>query len=156
MNKSRAHRQVRILAVPFGLCFVALGSVALLSVVGVLDSAVPATFAYRVFGVCASVVLIAAGAGVVLFGLGFQRVATYSGGLALLAFLAAFNWIAFGPGERTFTRKLSSSLTAPPVSQVSEFEGRAAFGIFALLMDAVLAYGLVKGHKSKRSAGGSA
>ena len=156
MNSPVGHRRICVLAVAFGFCFLAMGIVALLSVIGVLDSAVPATFAYRVFGICASVVFIAAGAGVVLFGLDFPRSAALAGGLALLAFLATFNWIAFGPGERTFTRKLSSSITAPSVSQVPEFEGRTAFGIVALLMDALLVYGLAKGRKPKRGAGDAA
>lgn len=144
-------RAGRILAVPFGLCFAVLGTVALLSVLGVLPSQVPPTAAYRVFGLCASTVFIAAGLGVVLFGLGFQRVAAKAGGVALLAFLLAFNWIAFGPGERSFTRKLSSSFRAPAVSRVPEREGRSVFGIVALLMDAVLVYGMVKGRKSSSS-----
>ena len=146
-----ASRAGRILAVPFGLCFAALGTVALLSVLGLLESKAPLTTAYQVFGACASVVFIAAGLGIVLFGLGFPRVAAKAGGVALLAFLLAFNWIAFGPGERTFTRKLSSSLTAPSVSQVPEWEGRTVFGIVALLMDAVLVYGVVKGRRSSSS-----
>lgn len=146
-----ASRIGRILAVPFGLCFAALGTVALLSVLGVLPSKVPPTAAYRVFGLCASTVFIAAGLGIVLFGLGFQRVAAKAGGVALLAFLLAFNWIAFGPGQRTFTRRLSSSFTAPSVSQVPEWEGRAVFGIVALLMDALLVYGVVKGRRSSSS-----
>lgn len=146
-----ASRTGRLLAVPFGLCFAALGTVALLSVLGVLPSKVPPTAAYRVFGLCASTVFITAGLGVVLFGLGFQRVAAKAGGVALLAFLLAFNWIAFGPGERTFTRKLSSSLTAPSVSQVPEWEGRTVFGIVALLMDAVLVFGVVRGRRSSSS-----
>ena len=144
-NTPAAARITRILAIPFGLCFAALGTVALLSVLGVLSAGVPTTLAYPVFGACASTVFSAAGLGIALFGLGLPRIAAKSGGLALLLFLATFNWIAFGPGERTFMSRTSSSFSATTVRPATELEGRIVFGIVALLMDSILIYGLVKG-----------
>jgi hypothetical protein len=140
-----ASRAVRILAIPFGLCFVALGAVALLSVLGIVKSSAPPTLAYQVFGLCAAAVFIAAGMGITLFGLGFTRIAAKAGGVALLFFVLAFNWVAFGPGERQFTSKTSSVVSAATVRPASELEGRLVFGVIALLMDAVVVYGFVKG-----------
>jgi len=116
---------------------------------GVLKSSVPITYTYQVFGVCASAVFIASGIGVALFGLGLHRVAAQLGGLALLFFLITFNWIAFGPGDRKFTTKTSSSFSKVVVRPASELEGRLVFGLVALLMDSILIYGLVKGHRNK-------
>ncbi|MDD4928923.1 MAG: hypothetical protein PHP85_06565 [Gallionella sp.] len=65
---------------------------------------------------------------------------------SLLCFVLIFNWIAFGPGERSFTSRsgmgaggMSSSRSSP----ASETEGRIVFGIFAGGMDALIAYGLI-------------
>ena len=148
-NNLATSRMTRILAIPFGLFFAALGTIALLSVLGVLKSSVPTTYTYQVFGVCASAVFIASGIGVALFGLGLHRVAAQLGGLALLFFLITFNWIAFGPGDRKFTTKTSSSFSKVVVRPASELEGRFVFGLVALLMDSILIYGLVKGHRNK-------
>jgi len=148
-NSLATTRIAKILAIPFGLCFVVLGIIAMLSVFGVLKASVPTTQTYQVFGVFASAVFIAAGLGVALFGLGLNQIAAKSGGLALLLFLLTFNWIAFGPGDRKFTTKTSSSFSVQTVRPSSELEGRIAFGVVALLMDSVLIYGLVKGRRNR-------
>lgn len=143
----------RIGAVLGGCLFAFLGAVALASVLGYLPSKVPSTGSYRVFGSMASSVFICAGLGMALFGLGWGQAAARLGGVALLCFVLTFNWIAFGPGERQFTRKTSTSLassTTTSTSPASELEGRVVFGIFALLMDAVLVYGLVAGRRGKQ------
>jgi len=79
-----------------------------------------------------------------------SRIATViSGWLALvsvLCFVFIFNWIAFGPGERSFT--VRSSLSSVSVSKTesgpaSETGGRIVFGIFAGAMDALIGYGLI-------------
>lgn len=139
----------RLGAVLVGGLFAFLGAVALASVLGYLPSKVPSSFTYRVFGSMASSVFILAGLGMLLFGLGWAQVAARLGGVALLCFVLTFNWIAFGPGERQFTRKTSSSLTGTHSSPASEWEGRIAFGVFAVLMDAVIVYGLVAGRRKK-------
>lgn len=144
---------LRLGAVLVGCLFAFLGAVALASVLGYLPSKVPSSWTYRVFGSMASSVFILAGLGMLLFGFGWAQVAARLGGVALLCFVLTFNWIAFGPGERQFTRKTSTSLassTTTTRAPASELEGRVVFGIFALLMDAVLVYGLVAGKRRKQ------
>lgn len=132
-------------AVLVGCLFAFLGGVALASVLGYMPSKVPSTWSYRVFGSMASSVFICAGLGMLLFGLGWAKAAARLGGVAMLCFVLTFNWIAFGPGERQFTSKTSSSFTAEKTSPTSELEGRLVFGIVSLLMDGVIVYGLVVG-----------
>jgi len=72
--------------------------------------------------------------------------------ITLYAFIAVFNWVAFGPGERQFTTRTSAS--GPGISYstkqpVSETTGRLVFGIFAGAMDAVILFGLYKALKRR-------
>ncbi len=66
--------------------------------------------------------------------------------ITLYAVIAAFNWVAFGPGERQFTTR--TTLSGPGISHgkkpVSETGGRMVFGIIAGAMDAVVLFGLYK------------
>ncbi len=71
--------------------------------------------------------------------------------IALCAFIATFNWIAFGPGERNFTKStsfsgpvVSSSVSSGKKQTASETEGRLVFGIFAGAMDALILFGFYK------------
>ena len=84
-----------------------------------------------------------------LFSIKRSRSVTNFIGISLLLFLLAFNWIAFGPGERNFTRKTKSSFTKPTVNQVSEPEARGVFGVFAGLLDLLVIYGLAKSGRNK-------
>lgn len=139
----------RLAAVFFGLLFAALGSFALLSVIGVLPSQHPQTMASQVFGVSASIVFVCAGLGVMLFGLRLEALAAKLGGIALLAFVLTFNWIAFGPGEREFKRTTSVNGSVRHSSSASELEGRIVFGLFALAMDGVIVYGFIVARRRK-------
>jgi len=62
---------------------------------------------------------------------------TFLLGLGIVGALAAvFNWVAFGPGPRSFSGGISIpfvSLSGPQ----SEWSGRVAFGAVAVLIDAV-------------------
>lgn len=59
--------------------------------------------------------------------------------LFMIFFAAPFNWVAFGPGEREFSS--STSVGAVSVTQSgSEFGGRLAFGLGAILMDILIVY----------------
>lgn len=86
--------------------------------------------------------------GTVFFAAGF-------GLIALCAFTAVFNWIAFGPGERHFTRTTSSTtgaVTSSKESAVSELEGRLVFGAVAGLLDLVIVAGIYQAlrHRGRR------
>ena len=60
------------------------------------------------------------------------------------AMAAVFNWVAFGPGPRHFGGSISIpfvSISGPP----SEWSGRAAFGLAAVMMDLLLGWVIVRG-----------
>ncbi len=91
-------------------------------------------------------VFFAAGLGMMLFRI-TPKIAGFCALIALCAFVATFNWIAFGPGERHFTKR--TTVSAPVISSskqqpASETEGRLVFGIFAGAMDALILFGLYK------------
>jgi len=69
----------------------------------------------------------------------------FCGVIGFCCFVAIFNWVAFGPGEREFTRGKSGSVRAP----VSESEGRLVFGLFAGVLDALILYGVYRGLKQR-------
>jgi uncharacterized protein DUF3592 len=52
--------------------------------------------------------------------------------LVVTCFALTFDWVAFGPGERRFSGSIGGFGFIP-----SELTGRAAFGVFALILDAV-------------------
>ena len=66
-------------------------------------------------------------------------------GLGVVGALAAvFNWVAFGPGPRSF----SGGISIPFVSifgPQSEWSGRVAFGLAAGLIDLFLVWVIVRG-----------
>ena len=64
----------------------------------------------------------------------------------LVSFASIFNWVAFGPGERHFTTRTSVGSGAVGVTTVAEggeFGGRLAFGVFAVLLDLLIASPLI-------------
>jgi len=68
--------------------------------------------------------------------------------LVLVSFASIFNWVAFGPGERHFTSSSSVGVGPVAVSSASsghELGGRIAFGIFAVLLDLLVASPLILG-----------
>lgn len=85
-----------------------------------------------------------------------RKIAAYGAFAAMLVFVVAFNWVAFVPGERNFTRQTSVGSGGGAYSkssEVSEAEGRTAFGIAAVTLDAFLISGIyysVKRQKSSR------
>jgi hypothetical protein len=68
---------------------------------------------------------------------------SYFGGAAGLVLVGILNWIAFGPGPRHF----SGGISIPFVSwsePSSQWTGRAAFGVGALLADVIVAWLLAR------------
>jgi hypothetical protein len=66
------------------------------------------------------------------------------GGTIVGLMAAVFNWVAFGPGERRF----GGGLALPFVSiggPASEWSGRAAFGLGAVLVDLFLVWFVARG-----------
>jgi hypothetical protein len=80
----------------------------------------------------------AAGMQVVALAAGLTLV--FAGALMVSSLALAFDWIAFGPGERQFTGSVGVAGAAVS-SAVGEPAGRVFFGLFALLFD-IAAIGL--------------
>jgi hypothetical protein len=116
---------------------------------GIIQAQNPVAPENQILGLIISTILIASGFGIIFFALGQKSVAAKAGGVALLVFVLAFNWIAFGPGERNFKQKISTSFTKTAVSSISEREGRIIFGAVALLLDAMVIYGFISARKNK-------
>ena len=138
---------IRLGALIFGIPFAAMGIIVLLNTYGYFPTHQVVPFSTKAMTTLGACVLIFAGAGMVLFSLGITQAAARAGVMASLFFLLTFNWIAFGPGERHFIRKISSSFTATSVSKPSEMEGRVVFGIIAGLMDLLVVYSLLKSRR---------
>jgi len=71
-----------------------------------------------------------------------QRLKIWLGFVFLLSFAAAFNWIAFGPGDRNFTQRTTFYFGGDAMSTAadgSELTGRIVFGAFALLVNLLIA-----------------
>ena len=124
-----------------------MGIIVLLNTYGYFSTHQVVPFSTKAMTTLGACVLIFAGAGMVLFSLGITQAAARAGVMASLFFLLTFNWIAFGPGERHFIRKISSSFTATSVSKSSETEGRVVFGLIAGLMDLLVVYSLLKSRR---------
>lgn len=60
----------------------------------------------------------------------------------MLLFAAPFHWIAFGPGPRQFSTSFSIPFLARN-STTTGLPGRIAFGLGALLLDAILVAGVI-------------
>jgi len=64
------------------------------------------------------------------------RLRTLFATLLVTSMAIATDWIAFGPGTRHFSESLSRSGNGPSFP-VSEWKGRAVFGLGAVLLDAL-------------------
>ncbi len=116
---------------------------------GIVSTQNPVVPENQILGLIISTTFIAAGLGVIFFALDQKSIAAKAGGVALLVFVLAFNWIAFGSGERNFKQKISTSFSKTAVSSISEREGRIIFGAVALLLDAIVIYGFISARKNK-------
>jgi hypothetical protein len=76
----------------------------------------------------------------------FKRIRGWLAFVFLVSFASVFNWVAFGPGERHFTTRTSIGSGAVGVTTVAEggeLGGRIAFGVFAVLLDLLIASPLI-------------
>jgi hypothetical protein len=105
---------------------------------------------------------VLAAAGIMFIAGGFTPLAQLAGERSWLAWISAgaamvclaliFNWIAFGPGSRQF----SGSMSVGPLSSsalTDERSGRILFGVFALLLDAMLVAFAVRWIRSRARPG---
>ena len=131
-----------------GLGTMALGLFIVLIAANVIPVADSTFSAPRWIAGCAGLSFLLAGAAVTLARPGGTpgNVAAnpYLGGAAGLVLVLILNWIAFGTGRRHF----SGGIEIPFVSwsgPSSEWFGRAAFGIGAMIADLVVVWVLVRG-----------
>ena len=71
-----------------------------------------------------------------------RRVRGWLGFVFLVSFASVFNWVAFGPGERQFTTRTSvgsGGIGVSTVAEGGELGGRIAFGVFAVLLNLLIA-----------------
>lgn len=71
-----------------------------------------------------------------------KKIRGWLGFVFLVSFASVFNWVAFGPGERHFTTRTSVGPGAVGVTTVAEggeLGGRIAFGVFAMLLNLLIA-----------------
>ncbi|MBM3373122.1 MAG: hypothetical protein FJY44_04540 [Betaproteobacteria bacterium] len=131
----------------FGPAFFAMG----LLVFGVLTGQVPANpGALRVQpAILGLIAFLFCTSGLGLMMARWQpKLAGFLGVIAFCCFVGLFNWIAFGPGDREFTRGKSGGSATP----VSELESRLVFGLFAGALDILILYGLYHGLKRRSAA----
>jgi hypothetical protein len=142
-----APRQIPlVLALLFGGTFTAAGLLIYAVLVGQIPAQTGAIKVPPAILWLTGTVFFAAGLGMMFF----RITPKFAGACALVAlcsFVATFNWIAFAPGERNFSKH--STVSGPGVSSsrqqpASETEGRLVFGIFAGAMDALILFGLYK------------
>jgi hypothetical protein len=135
-----------VLAVLFGGAFTAAGALVYALLLGHIPASPNAMHVPPAILWLIGTVFFAAGIGMLLFRI-TPKIAGFCALIALCAFVATFNWIAFGPGERHFTKR--TTVSGPGISSskqhpASETEGRLVFGIFAGAMDALILFGLYK------------
>lgn len=130
---------LRIAACVMGCLFCLGGLMALGATQGWVPSRQAMGPATLVFTLLAALLFAGAGLAMILWGLGRAAWAARMAAVAALAFVLCFNWLAFGPGDRHFTRSVAvgSGVASLESSQaVSETEGRLVFGLFSLALDA--------------------
>lgn len=124
----------------FGPLALFFGGLVFASMFGILPPQPSAAMPRSVMAL-AGLVFSSAGVAVLLSRVS-RTLARLFGTISFLCFVAIFNWIAFGPGERHFTQTTSvgSIKSSEPASEGS---GRLVFGLFAGGLDLLLGYGLI-------------
>lgn len=77
----------------------------------------------------------------------FERLRSALGFVFLLSFATVFNWIAFGPGERHFSRHTTYVIGGDAMTTSageSELTGRVVFGIVAVAVNLMIAVPLLR------------
>ena len=67
----------------------------------------------------------------------------------MVLFAAPFHWIAFGPGERSFSRSTGFGAVSVTQSGGDDNGGRLAFGLGAILMDLLILFILYRTIRGK-------
>ncbi len=129
-----------------GAFFAAAGALVFAALLGLLPGKPPVFHAPPAIIWLTGSVFFCAGIGMAVYRF-LPRIAAACALIAVLAFVATFNWIAFGPGERNFTKSTSTgsgAVTTTKKNKASELEGRIMFGLVAGLFDVLILYGLYR------------
>lgn len=132
-----------------GFLFSLMGILVIFSLFAALPDSRALTLSDHILIFLGAFVFIITGAALFLFSFNAKNSAMKFGAAAFLLFLLAFNWIAFAPGERNFSRTTSSSFTKPMKFKTSETEGRIVFGVVAGALDFFLLYSYIKSKQRK-------
>lgn len=135
-----------VLALLFGAVFAAAGVLVYATLLGYMPGEPAASDAPPAILWLAGTVFCSAGLGMMLFRI-VPKLAGICALIALCAFVAIFNWVAFGPGERSFTKLTTTGgagISSSRQEQASATEGRLVFGLFAGALDALILFGLYK------------
>jgi len=83
-----------------------------------------------------------------------RKAAQPFGFVAVFLFIGAFNWVAFGPGERQFTAQMAINSPLESTGHIiPDIQGRIIFGIFAGGMDALILCGWYLALRKKKNDG---
>lgn len=135
-----------------GLFFAAMGLLIFAMLLGQVPGGSKAGNAPTALLWLAGTVFFSAGLGMMLYRF-LPRPAAFCALISLCSFVAIFNWIAFGPGERNFTKSTSTStgaVTATKKNAASEIEGRIVFGLVAGLLDALILFGIYQSVRARK------
>jgi hypothetical protein len=148
-------RQIPLgVALGFGALLVAAGAVVFATLLGWLPGKLSDHTPPAILWLCGLLFFSVGGALLLLHVL--PRISGACALAALLAFTALFNWIAFGPGERHFTKSSrtgGSTTTVTRQQPATATEGRVVFGLFAGGLDLLLVFGLYKSFTFRRGPG---
>ena len=150
-HKPAAPQIPLVLALLGGALFAAMGTLIYATVLGKMPGKVPTADMPVTILWLAGTVFFCAGIGIAAYRF-LPRLAGLCALISLASFVAIFNWIAFGPGERSFTKRSSiSSANVGSAKQgaASELEGRLVFGLVAGGLDALILIALYRSVKTR-------
>jgi hypothetical protein len=132
----------------FGSIFIFVGALIFLTAVDVIDAPDENFNAPRWIVAVIGLAFAVAGAMVIVKSLEsgygdhplFKSISTLMVLAFLVFFAAPFNWVAFGPGERSFSRSTSFGPLTVSQNANGDLGGRMVFGIAAILMDIFVIY----------------
>lgn len=134
---------LRMTAIPFGILFVLGAALLVFAACGVVPGTHRFTAGDWPWVATVTAIFAAFGIGCVLWGLGFDAIATIaircSVAIVAAGFILALNWVAFGPGIRQFEISAAPPGGSVPMDAATNaLAGRTVFGIFAVVLDLIV------------------
>jgi len=146
---------VRAIAVLFGTLMLAMGTVVIAAAFGAFSDADGAN-RVSARGFATLIGSVFASAGLALIAFAFMRILAAAFGLcAMAAFVVCTNWVAFGPEELKWTKRTNSAaiaMSSAGRTAIDAAEGRMVFGVVAIMLDALVIYGLISSVRGRHKA----